>query len=117
MPVISIIIETLSAFCDGEAIIISSGCSYIKKIGSSFSGPDSLAVHTVHFLFVVVVRHDLKFWFWLIWSQTKIKLFSNCQKLVDFFGKSIKSDDFFRNEWGAHSSADEDKAPCSSPLL
>ncbi len=90
MPVVSIIVETLSAFSDGKVVIIAPRGSYIKKIGPSFSCPDSLAVHTVHFLFVVVVRHNLKFWFWLICSQTKIKLFLNCQNLVDFFENSIK---------------------------
>ena len=117
MPVVSIIVESLSAFSDGKVVIIAPGGSYIKKIGPSFSCPDSLAVHTVHFLFVVVVRHNLKFWFWLICSQTKIKLFLNCQNLVDFFENSIKYRDFFKTDRAFHLPVDGDKGRCNSPPL
>ncbi len=36
MPVITIIIKTFTAFRDSQIIIITPGCSYIKKISSSF---------------------------------------------------------------------------------
>lgn len=58
VPVISIIIESLSALCDGEIIIVAPGCPYIKEISPSFTRPDAFAVNAVHSFFVVVVRHN-----------------------------------------------------------
>jgi hypothetical protein len=47
MPVITIVVKTLTAFCYGQVIIIASCGSYIKKIRSSFASPDSFAVDTI----------------------------------------------------------------------
>jgi hypothetical protein len=58
MPVISIIIESLSTLCDGEVVIVTTGCSYIKEISPSFARSDAFAVNAVHSFFVVVVRHN-----------------------------------------------------------
>ena len=62
MPVVTIIIKTFAAFSDGEVVIVSPGCLYIKKIGPAFAGTNSLAVNALHFLFIVVVRHSYKFY-------------------------------------------------------
>jgi len=58
VPVVSIVVKTLAAFGNGQEIIITTGCPYIKKIGPSFTSPDPLAVNTVHFFVVVLVRHS-----------------------------------------------------------
>ena len=61
VPVIAIIVKTLTAFCDGQVIVIASCSSYIKKIRSSFSSANPFAVDTFHFLVVVLVRHSFNF--------------------------------------------------------
>ena len=58
MTVITIVIETLSAFCDGQVIIIATGSPDIEEIGPSFACPDAFAVNAVHSFFVVVVLHN-----------------------------------------------------------
>ena len=44
MPVVSIGIKFLTAFCNSEIVVISTGSSYIKEVGSSFSSADALTV-------------------------------------------------------------------------
>ena len=61
MPVIPIVIKPLTAFCNGQVIIITTGSSYIKEISSSFTGTDAFAVNALHFLVIVLVRHCYKF--------------------------------------------------------
>jgi hypothetical protein len=63
MPVITIFIELLTAFRDGEIIIVTPGCSDIKEIGSSLSGSDTFTIDALHPFFVVFVRHRFIFWF------------------------------------------------------
>jgi hypothetical protein len=61
MPVISIGIKFLTAFCNGEIVVISTGSSYIKEVGSSFSSADALTVNAVHSFVIVFVRHGYSF--------------------------------------------------------
>ena len=61
MSVVPIRIKAFAALRDGQVIIISPGFSYIKKVGSAFTGSDSFAVNTFHFFVIVVVRHCYKF--------------------------------------------------------
>jgi hypothetical protein len=57
MPVVTIIIKPFPTFRDGQKVIIATGSPYVKKISSSFPGPDPFAINTFNFLFVVFVRH------------------------------------------------------------
>ncbi len=61
MPVITIVIEALAAFGNGQVIIISSCSSYIKKICSAFAGTNSFAVDAFHSLVIVFVLHIISF--------------------------------------------------------
>jgi hypothetical protein len=58
VAIISIIIETLSAFCDGKIVIITASSSYIEEVSSSLSRSDAFAVNAIHSFFVVLVRHS-----------------------------------------------------------
>jgi hypothetical protein len=58
VPVVAIFIEALTAFCNGQEIIIATGRPYIEEIGPSFTGFDALAVHAVHLLVGMLVRHS-----------------------------------------------------------
>jgi hypothetical protein len=58
VPIVSIIIKTLSAFSDGQVIIITASGSYIEEISSSFASSDAFTVNAVHSFFVVIVRHS-----------------------------------------------------------
>jgi hypothetical protein len=58
VPVITIVIKAFAAFSNGQEIIVTPGSPYIKKIGSSFTGPDPFTVNTFHFFVVVLVRHS-----------------------------------------------------------
>jgi hypothetical protein len=60
MPVVSIRIKALAAFCDGEVIIIATGFPYIKKVSPAFPCPDAFALNAFHFFVVVFVRHWYK---------------------------------------------------------
>ena len=55
MSIVTIVIKTFSAFCNGQEIIISTSCSYIKKVSSSFSSSYTFAVNTFIFSFVIIV--------------------------------------------------------------
>ena len=57
MPVVSIGIKFLTAFCNGEILVVSPGSSYIKEVGSSFTCANALAVNAVHSFVIVFVRH------------------------------------------------------------
>ena len=61
MPVVTIVVEALAAFCNGQKVIVAPGSSNIEEICPSFSGPNPFAVNTFYFLFVVLVRHSYKF--------------------------------------------------------
>src|SRR5688500_9465611 len=61
MPIIPVIIKPFAAFGYSQVIIIASGCSYIKKIGSSFTSTNSLAVNALHFIVIILVSHSFKF--------------------------------------------------------
>src|SRR6187399_869979 len=59
MTIITVIIKSLSAFGNGQIIIITTGCSYVKKISPAFTSTNSFAVNAFHFVFVVIlVRHS-----------------------------------------------------------
>jgi hypothetical protein len=57
MTVVAILIELFAAFSNGNIIIITAGCSYIKEVGSPFASPDALTVNAFHSFFIIVVRH------------------------------------------------------------
>jgi hypothetical protein len=61
MTIVAVIIKTFAAFGYGQVIIVAPGSSYIKKVGPSFSGTDTLTVNALHFLVIVLVRHLYKF--------------------------------------------------------
>src|SRR4249920_798001 len=59
MTIVSIIIKALTAFGNGEVIIITTCCSYIKEISPAFTSTNPLAVNAFHFVFVIIlVRHS-----------------------------------------------------------
>ncbi|MNT18867.1 hypothetical protein D3C72_1540920 [compost metagenome] len=62
MAIVTIVVESLLAFCDSDEIIITSRLAHIKEISSSFSGFDLftksyLCVTLIIVIFVVFVRH------------------------------------------------------------
>ena len=79
MPVVSVIIKTLTAFSNGEVIIITTGCPYIKKVSPSLSSTNSFAVNTFHFLVVILVRHSSCFFslkiYFTFYEVTNILMF------------------------------------------
>lgn len=62
MSVVPIIIKALTAFSDRQVIVIPFGRPYIKKIGPSFSGTESLAVDALQFSIVMLVLHVFLFY-------------------------------------------------------
>src|SRR5678815_2645553 len=59
MTIISVVIKSLTAFSNGQIIIITAGCPYIKEISPAFTSTNSFAVNAFHFVFVVIlVRHS-----------------------------------------------------------
>lgn len=62
MPVVALRIEPLSAFRDRKIIIVAAGFAHIKEIGTALACFDTLAVHALLLLVVVVVRHLLIVW-------------------------------------------------------
>ena len=71
MPVIPVIIKPFPALRYSEVVIVAAGGSYIKKVSSSFTSANALAVNTLRFtslcitisrlLFIILVRHFLSF--------------------------------------------------------
>lgn len=61
VTVIAVIIKPFATFSDGQVIVIPSGSSYIKKVRSSLSSTDALAVNALHLFVVVLVRHLFSF--------------------------------------------------------
>ena len=62
MPVVAVIIKTFTAFSNSKLIIVCPCCLYVKKIRSSFTSTNTLAVDAFHFLVIVLVRHSNKFY-------------------------------------------------------
>src|SRR6187431_2849502 len=59
MTIITVIIKSLTAFGNGQVIIITTSGSYIKEISPAFTSTNSFAVNAFHFVFVVIlVRHS-----------------------------------------------------------
>src|SRR6186713_1638770 len=59
MTIIPIIIKSLTAFGNGQIIIITTGCPYVEEISPAFTSTNSFAVNAFHFVFVVIlVRHS-----------------------------------------------------------
>lgn len=58
MPVVAVFIEFFTAFSNGNVVIVTAGCPYIKKVGSSFTGSYAFAVYAFLSFFVVFVRHN-----------------------------------------------------------
>src|SRR6188508_557598 len=59
MTIITVIIKSFTAFGNGQIIIITTGCSYVKEISPAFTSTNPFAVNAFHFVFVVIlVRHS-----------------------------------------------------------
>jgi len=85
MAVVTIIIESFSAFSDGQKIIVALCGTNVKKISAPLPRFYTLAVNTILFLFIVFVSHKS-----VVLAPASIGLFNNyLDKYREPFEKAI----------------------------